>query len=252
MTIFTCQDTFEAMMTCIYQAWESGLGHQNIRLQTLPIGNYRLFADYREVAPDSLKAAKVSRAICKKISLRAYEIVYYCAMSDREDKLDLIYRFLLLGFAYGSKILSMEPNPHIRSCLSLHKRVAGEAHKFIEFTRFFQLGQEAFFAQISPKSRILSLIAPHFHNRMPSLHWAIYDRSHRQLLLQPKDEDYYFQRLSLKEEENIKTLSSPKDDFEMLWKEFFDTVAIKERQNPKVQQRFLPLWIRKNMTEFLP
>ena len=33
MTVFTCSDEWEAMMTCIYRAWESGLGHRNIRLE---------------------------------------------------------------------------------------------------------------------------------------------------------------------------------------------------------------------------
>lgn len=29
MTIYTCENTFEAMMTCIYDAWASKEGHQN-------------------------------------------------------------------------------------------------------------------------------------------------------------------------------------------------------------------------------
>ena len=36
MTIYTCENTFEAMMTCIYDAWASKEGHQNIRLKAEP------------------------------------------------------------------------------------------------------------------------------------------------------------------------------------------------------------------------
>ena len=36
MTVFTCADDFSSMMTCIYDAWGSGLGHRNIRLMTEP------------------------------------------------------------------------------------------------------------------------------------------------------------------------------------------------------------------------
>ena len=36
MIVYTCEDTFEAMMTCIYDAWASKEGHQNIRLKTEP------------------------------------------------------------------------------------------------------------------------------------------------------------------------------------------------------------------------
>ena len=46
MVIFTCSDNFEAMMTCIYDAWAARLGHSNIRLQTEPVGNLELFCEY--------------------------------------------------------------------------------------------------------------------------------------------------------------------------------------------------------------
>ena len=35
-----------------------------------------------------------------------------------------------------------------------------------------------------------------------------------------------------------------------LWKDYFKTLAIKERENPKLQQHFVPLIYRKHMTEF--
>ena len=47
MTIYTCENTFEAMMTCIYDAWDSKKGHQNIRLKAEPVGDMDLFCEYR-------------------------------------------------------------------------------------------------------------------------------------------------------------------------------------------------------------
>ena len=49
MTIFTCEDHFDAMMTCVYEAWASRLGHSNVKLKTEPIGNLELFCNYRHV-----------------------------------------------------------------------------------------------------------------------------------------------------------------------------------------------------------
>ena len=31
MEIYTCEDQFESMMTCIYEAWASKNGHSNVR-----------------------------------------------------------------------------------------------------------------------------------------------------------------------------------------------------------------------------
>lgn len=58
MIVFTCEDTFEAMMTCIYEAWASKAGHKNIKLKTEPIGNLELFCEYRHTDGDMEKCRK--------------------------------------------------------------------------------------------------------------------------------------------------------------------------------------------------
>ena len=36
----------------------------------------------------------------------------------------------------------------------------------------------------------------------------------------------------------------------MLWKSFFHAIGIEQRRNPKCQRTMMPLWYRRNMTEF--
>lgn len=45
MVVFTCKDRFDDMMTCIYEAWASHLGHSNIKLRTEPFGTMELFVN---------------------------------------------------------------------------------------------------------------------------------------------------------------------------------------------------------------
>lgn len=45
MVVFTCKDRFDDMMTCIYEAWASHLGHNNIKLRTEPLGTMELFVN---------------------------------------------------------------------------------------------------------------------------------------------------------------------------------------------------------------
>ena len=100
MTVFTCEDNFDAMMTCVYEAWASRLGHSNIKLKTEPIGNLELFCDYRHVDADPEKTASVVRSIKSKISYQAYIMtvsythldVYKRQVQDRSKK----WLFLLL------------------------------------------------------------------------------------------------------------------------------------------------------------
>jgi probable DNA metabolism protein len=46
-------------------------------------------------------------------------------------------------------------------------------------------------------------------------------------------------------------LKNDSDEYQDLWKIFFENIAIKERINPKLQRNNLPLRFRKDMTEFL-
>ncbi len=39
-------------------------------------------------------------------------------------------------------------------------------------------------------------------------------------------------------------------EFELLWKKFFESVSIKERENKRTQQNFAPLRYREFMSEF--
>lgn len=40
------------------------------------------------------------------------------------------------------------------------------------------------------------------------------------------------------------------DEYKILWKAFFNNIAIKERINPKLQRNNLPIRFRRDMTEF--
>lgn len=247
-TIFTCHDQFDDMMTCIYDAWASRLGHSNVRLLTEPVGNLELFCEYRHVDADSDKTTSVVHSIQKKISFKAYLMVYRAAMSDQPDKLDAIYRFLVAGFHYGAKITDYLRESVVMRMFELNRKVGNEAHYHKEFIRFANMQGNVLVSHIEPKSNVLTIIAPHFADRMPSENWMIIDDNRYTAVVHPKDQEYYLTALSQKE---MDQLSQETDDpFVDLWKGFFYSIGIKERYNPKCQRNMLPLWYRKHMTEF--
>ena len=159
MTIFTCEDHFDAMMTCVYEAWASRLGHSNVKLKTEPIGNLELFCNYRHVDTDSEKTARVIRSIKSKISYQAYLMIYEAAMSDAEDKLDIIYRFIVAGFHYGAHVVDFLQEPVIMRMFELKRKVGNEAHSHIEFIRFANMPGNVLVSHIEPKSNVLTLVA---------------------------------------------------------------------------------------------
>ncbi len=66
MNVFTCENNLEAILTCIYDAWASKLGHRNLRLMLEPVRELELFCDYIHTEPDSEKVSKVIRSIRKR------------------------------------------------------------------------------------------------------------------------------------------------------------------------------------------
>ena len=250
MVIFTCEDTFESMMTCIYDAWASRAGHANLKLQLEPVIEPELFAEYRHVDADTEKIKKVVRSIQQKISPHAYRCIYAASLSFRQDKLDIIYRFLIYGFHFGPKALDMLGEPAVSALFELDRKVRNEAHFFREFTRFTYIPPSVYFAVIEPKCDVMTILAPNFVDRMPSESFIIADKNRLIAAVHPKDEDYYLTPLTREEFDQMEEASKTSDPYVPLWKSFFRTIGIEQRKNYKCQRTMLALWYRKHMTEF--
>ena len=249
MVVFACHDDFESMMTCIYDAWSARLGHSNIKLMTEPIEEPELFCQYRHVDPDPEKYKKVIRSIRSKISENAYQDVYRAAMHWNPEKLDIIYRFLVLGFALGSQVTRMLGDPYVSALFELDRKVTNESHQFREFIRFSRLNDQVLFSLIQPKCNILTLIASHFSDRMPSENWLIADKKRKMALVHPADQDYFLTPVTHQELSHMEEARKG-DAYSSMWKAFFNSVGVEARANYRCQRNFLPLWYRKDMTEF--
>ena len=127
------------------------------------------------------------------------------------------------------------------------RHLGGELEKLRGFARFSDyngiLGGE-----IEPKNRVLPLLANHFCSRMAGESLFLYDRTHRELLLYTKGQ----RRIVPVESLTLELPGSEELQYRALWQEFFRTVSIRERTNPRCQNSFLPKRYRGVMTEFLP
>lgn len=251
MRIFTCKDKYEDMMTCIYDAWEWALknGHDNLILRKEPIKQYSLFDEYVHIEGDEEKALKVTDSIRRKISDDAYISVYYATLSIEEDALDTIYRFLQLGFKVGRNVTNMLTEQSVLRMMELRRRVGNEYHSFREFLRFNSIDGRVFVAHFEPKNDVTYLVARHFSNRMPSENFMIIDDNRRLSVVHPKNQEMYIRYLNEDEINLMKKTEEKKDKYEDMWQDFFNTIAIKERENYKCQRNHLPLWMRKHMVE---
>lgn len=251
MTVFTCNDDFESIMTCIYDAWASKRGHDNVKLLKGPVVQPDLFCEYIHVEPDAHKTEMVVRSIRNKISEEAYVHIFYASLSNAPDALDTIYRFLILGFAYGGRVMSMLSYPPVIRTMELRRNVGNEAHFFREFVRFHAIEGKVYVSHIEPKNNVLMPIAEHFQDRMPSEHWIIMDDNRRIAAIHPVSQDFYLQFLTDEEAEKLSKTEEYRDEYTKLWITFFNTIGIEQRKNPACQRNMFPIWMRKHVTEFM-
>lgn len=250
MYVYTCDHNWEALLSCIYDAWSSGHGHKNIRIEYEQTAERTLFDEYIYVPTDSQKALSVTDAVNCKVSQYFYQELCYCAMGYEPDIPDIIYRLMVLGFAYGPSVLKQVQYEAVMRFNEIRKRVGNEAHHFREFLRFHMIRDSLYVAHIEPKSRIVVTLGFPFQDRMPSENWMIIDDIHKEAVIHPRNEDFYLRTLT--DSEYISLLETEKinDEYTDMWKVFFDTIAIKERINPALQRNLFPLWTRKHAPEF--
>ncbi|MDO5155347.1 MAG: TIGR03915 family putative DNA repair protein [Eubacteriales bacterium] len=252
MKVFCCKDTFEDMMSCIYDAWSVALqeGHENVRLEREPIYQQSLFDEYIHVDYDEEKVRKVVRSIRNKISWQAYMSVFYACLSIEEDALQAIYNYLRVGFRVGEQVTFMQTDPSVMRMMELRRKTQNEAHYFLEFARFSSVDGKVYVCHLEPKNNITLIVGEHFVDRMPSEHWVIVDDTRKTAIVHPKDEELYIRYLTDEEFDALLQTKEYEDTFTDLWRTFFHAISIKERENPKCQRNMFPIWMRKNAVEF--
>jgi probable DNA metabolism protein len=122
-----------------------------------------------------------------------------------------------------------------------------EAHKFKGFVRFREVTAGFLYASIEPEADILPLIAPHFTERVGDRPWMIHDLRRNQAALFDLRSWRLIRDIELTAEPGI---TAAEHDYAALWQRYFQRHAIAERHNPKLQQKHVPLRVRKHLTEF--
>ncbi|MDO5423947.1 MAG: TIGR03915 family putative DNA repair protein [Eubacteriales bacterium] len=252
MRIFLCEGTADGILTGIYDAWASRLGHENVKLQVQENWNLELFAEYEEVCTDGEKAEKVARTIKRELGEETWESIFQAALADAPERADSIYRTVAAGLS-GRRgrqdLMACLQNPDICKVFELSRRVGREVHHYLGFLRFRELAGGILFSEIAPEARVLPLMGEHFAGRYPGEHFLIYDRTHGEFLAHQAGRPWVLVQGEELNREQIQACSEEEEKFQKLWQAFVHTIAIEARTNPKLQLQMLPKRFRAYMTE---
>lgn len=257
-TVYVCTDSVTGIFSAVYDAWRSRRSEEECGIVLHGFTERQLFCDYAEVEETESKAAAVEHMIRKHMGMLAYHDIYQAALSADEEKGDAVLGTCLAarGLKDSKKIMENLSHPKVRKVFELSRRVGNESHFLVEFIRFRELEGGVLYAPITPKSHVLTCIAPHFADRFPLENWMIHDKTHRAFAVHETRKRWVLVREAYDEEQEaeydraFKKYSEKEGEYEKLFKSFCKTIAIKERENPVCQRGHLPLWYRPNMVEF--
>ncbi len=250
--VYICEDSVTGILSAIYDAWKEGVeeGHGSIGLKGSL--EQELFCTYTEVKESEKKAVSVEKMIIRHLGMKAYWDIYHAMLSKDVMKGTAILNTMLAAkkLKNSKRIMEHLTHPMVEKVFELSRNVGGEAHLFTGFVRFRELENGILFSEISPKNRILTCIAPHFADRLSVENWMIYDKTYGEIAVHESGKRWLLvsgEELNL---EKVNKVSDKEKEFSKMWKSFVDTIAIKERENPRCQMQHLPLWYRENMVEF--
>lgn len=202
-----------------------------------------LFEDVIHIATEGELAEKAKRYIGKTLSTFALAWLY----DDTNEHLVHLAN-CMADYYRNKKILEQVDKPHVSAVLKYARKTVNERHRMLEFVRFEELNEGVYFSEISPDADILYMLGKHFSARMPKEDdWMIYDTRRKKLLSHSAGKLQISEGAELTGE---KVQSGTEEEYRKLWKVFFKSISIKERENLKLQQQHVSGRYRKYMTEF--
>jgi len=207
-----------------------------------------LFCEVTTVETDEELVEGFYAELTKRLTPSCHSRIRHVFLAGHLEREMMICRYCLLAWEVGRKIGGMLAHPHVAPLWKLARQVGHEAHRYTGFVRFQDVKGGFYYAAISPDHRILPLIARHFAARFSDQQWVIHDVKHGEGIVYDRQRREW---LILPMESHDEPDVTPAEErFQELWRSYFSTLAIAERENLRLQQSKVPLKVRPWLVEF--
>lgn len=251
MTYLIYDGAYEGFLTAVFETYRLKLDPVRFVAKGVPPAD--LFAAVREVETCKEKSDRVKKGLLRKTSAGAAELLHHAFFTEVEEMEQLIYGFIRKAMVADQDITENFADPDVLRLHELKKQMHREIHRLHAFVRFQKLQDDSWFALVAPDFNVLPLAWPHFHQRYPAQRWLIYDQKRRFGVLNNLQKvDFFFlspehhRQLLLHFEENK---STDERGFQRLWQQYFTSVNIPERANPKLHLQHVPKRYWRFLTE---
>ena len=205
-----------------------------------------LFMQPFRIETSEESAQRLKRAISNQASpeiLSTLDAAFRSEEDGIEMKILAYLRKMFLGTdpTYAKNPTSDEMLPIFMTARSVRREVGG----MLGMVRFSRMPDGTYFSEIEPKYDILELLIGHFRGRFANERWVIYDSK--------RGFGVYYDgknpvEMSIPNIRQVSAMNSS-DNFVQLWQDYYKSIAIKERENPKLMKQCLPVRYWKHLPE---
>jgi probable DNA metabolism protein len=267
MITYIYDGTFPGLLTAVY-LWFNN--HQTVAdIATASRCAPDLFTEMETVTTDPQLAGKLLQALAGKLTRSAFHDLYFCFLSEVAGIEKSIGDYLQKILKYGGSFAQNYADDTARLIRKTSDRVSYEIHRYHGFVRFRKMNDGLYYAPIEPDSNIVELLAPHFSARFADQPWFIHDlrRSkglyydggrtgeRAQCRLVTGVEARPEAVLSVRQigmhgvDFNPGIFEADEPLYQELWNEYFKGIAIRERENKRLQRQHMPKRYWAHMTE---
>ncbi len=262
--VFIYDGSYEGLLSCIFSVFKKRITPTAITTEA----SYQLtlLDAVERVATNEEWATRVLKGIDERTHARASTLIYKLFLSELPSCEMLVYQVIQAIIKKGDEsILENFANPYILKAAQIEKMMHREVHRMHAFVRFQKSRDGLFYAAVDPDFNVLPLIGDHFERRYADQPWLIFDaRRHYGLHYDLKKMSFVsvddaIIRTNLPSCSNDKLQNNVFQDdafqderekeYQSLWKNYFQSVNISERNNAKLHLRHMPRRYWKHLTE---
>lgn len=239
--IYEYDGSFDGLLCCIYESYtQKELPTAICHSGELELSLYEV----RAIPTNAAHARRVYEGF-RRFSPWVGSFLHRAYLTCLPEKELAIYRFAARLYREGKPLLQRLSDDTYHPLLRAVRQLGGEVEQYRGFVRFSDVGG-VLAAEIAPKNRVLPLLRAHFCQRCRNETFFLYDRTHREALFHSGGASAI---LPL-EDFVMASPDAAEADYRRLWRCFYDTVAIRERENPRLRMTHMPKRYWPLMTEF--
>ena len=251
MIVYYYDKTLEGLLTAIFDAYSRRVFPDKLMVQgDIP----PMFTnETHTVVTNEQCAARVWRAVEKKLSRTACNMLTYAWLSEEDGSDETIFRYICKTIKSPKSVELNFGDADVLKIQQLAQKTGREYQFLRMFVRFQKAADDIFFAPVSPKCNALPLAIEHFRDRFSDQKWVIYDIKRRY--------GFYYDMSNVTEitiDDDKHLLGGKLDQalmaedeklFQDLWRGYFNSMTIKERISPRLQRHNMPKRFWKYLTE---